>query len=72
MTDDHEEMVKALRRALPPRGETPLTRDLWPEVVRRISARPAAMARRDWALATAAALWLCLFPQGIASLLYLL
>lgn len=72
MIDDDEEIVKALRRVLPPRGETALPRDLWPEVARKILAPRAATARRDWMLAAAAALWLCLFPQGITALLYVL
>jgi hypothetical protein len=72
MIDDDDEIVKALRRALPPRGETAPRRDLWPEVARKISAPRAATARGGWVLAAAAALWLLIFPQGIAALLYLL
>lgn len=72
MIDDDDEIVKALRRVLPPRGETALPRDLWPEVARKISAPRAATARVDWALAGLAALWLFIIPQGITALLYLL
>lgn len=72
MIDDDAEIVKALRRVLPPRGETALPRDLWPEVSRKISAPRAATARGDWALAGVAALSLFMFPRGITALLYLL
>lgn len=69
---DDDEMVKALRRALPPCGEAAPPTGLWPKVARRIAAPRAAAARGDWALAGLSLLWLLVFPQGIAALLFLL
>jgi len=69
MIDPDEEVAEALRRALPPLGEAAPSRELWPEVARRIAAPSPAASRRDWVLAAATALWLYLFPQGITALL---
>jgi hypothetical protein len=72
MTDGEDDIVRALRRALPPRGDAPPPRDLWPDVAHRLASPRAPVSRGDWALAGAAALWLLVFPQGIVALLYLL
>ncbi len=72
MIDPDQAVAEALRRALPPLGEAAPVRELWPEVARRISAPRAQAPPRDWLLAAVSALWSCLFPQGIAALLYVL
>lgn len=72
MIEDDDAVVKALRGVFAPSGERGPSRELWPEVVRRIAAPRTATSRADWALAAAAAGWLFTFPQGIAALLYLL
>lgn len=71
MTID-DELARALRSALPPRGETGPARDLWPELERRLSTRRVSVAPLDWLLAGAAALWLWLVPQGVTALLHLM
>ena len=65
-------VVRALREALSPHAAAVVRRDLWPEVARRLAAPRAAPTRLDWAIAAAAGLWLLMFPQGLAVLLYLL
>jgi hypothetical protein len=72
MIDDDDEIVQALRTAVPPRGGTAIRRDLWPEMARKISAPRTAPTPGDWALAGVAALWLFIFPRGLTALLYLL
>jgi hypothetical protein len=72
MIEGDEEIARTLRRVLPPRRETALKRDLWPEVVLKISGPRATTAQVDWALAGVAALWLFVFPRALSALLYLL
>jgi hypothetical protein len=70
--EDEEDVVRALRSALPPRGGTISRRDLWAEVVRRVEAPPPVPTRGDWLVAVAAAAGLLLLPEGLTVLLYLL
>jgi hypothetical protein len=59
-----------LKSALPPVGEQPLPRDLWPDLLRRME-RPEPHADWwDWALAALAVTWLLMFPDAIGGLLY--
>jgi hypothetical protein len=47
---DEEHMKKLLQQALPPvKGDSEQRRDLWPAVLRRLDARPAAPALTGWA-----------------------
>lgn len=72
-TRDEERMKELLRQALKPiEGEPEPGRDLWPAVIKRLSARPAAVPWFDWALATALAALCALFPASIPLLLYYL
>jgi hypothetical protein len=75
MRDDVEDMVRALRSAVPPAEATALagatTRDLWPEVLARITVRRAP-TRAEWALLAAGLAWLAFFPQGAVALFLLL
>ena len=47
---DEERMKQLLRQAMPPVDQTEPARDLWPAVLRRLGAQPAAPPWFDWAL----------------------
>lgn len=76
----HEEgrIKQMLREALPPVEPNPEPgRDLWPEVLRRLDAPPAAAYRSgwvwfDWALLAGLAVLAVSFPASIPLLLYYL
>lgn len=91
MTDhDDREFVALLKQGMPPTSAAPtgadaspapsdeLRRDLWPTMLARVHAAPAAASRAgfgsipwfDWVLAGAVAAWLVLFPNAIPILLY--
>ena len=68
-----------LRQALPPMEDTPgASRDLWPDMQRRLRAESAPVAAKvrvpwfDWALAGGLAVLLAAFPAWIPVLLYYL
>lgn len=64
-----QELVK---RAAGGPADCELKRDLWPAMLRRIDQPPVRIPWWDWALAAALLLCLCLFPQTIPAVLYLL
>lgn len=47
-----------------------LQRDLWPQMLRRFEAQPAAVPWFDWALVAVAVLSIILVPSTIPLLLY--
>lgn len=64
-------MKKLLRQALPPvKGEP--ERDLWPAVLNRLDAAPAALPWFDWALLAGLVALVACFPASIPMLLYYL
>lgn len=68
---DHKRIDQLLKTTLPSMeagGET--RRDLWPVMLKRLEARPAAVPWFDWALLAAAAACLAIFPGAIPVLLY--
>jgi sensor domain CHASE-containing protein len=70
---DQERIKQLLRNSLPPisgRVEAELWRDLWPGVLKRLEATPAAVPWFDWALLAAVAACLAFFPGAIPVLLY--
>jgi hypothetical protein len=74
-----ERLARLLRQALPPIKDTAgATRDLWPDMQRRLRAESAPAAAKvrvpwfDWALAAGLAALLALFPAWIPLLLYYL
>ena len=74
-----EPTVDLLRRALPPiEEESALSRDLWPDMLRRLRAEAApepaqvAVPWFDWVLAAGLAGLLAAFPAAIPVLLYYL
>jgi hypothetical protein len=48
--DDQDRIKKLLQQALPPvKGDSEPRRDLWPAMLRRLDARPAAPILTGWA-----------------------
>jgi hypothetical protein len=66
-------MSELLRQSLPPveAGAEP-ARDLWPLLLKRLDARPAAPPWFDWALIAGLAVLAALFPAMIPVFLYYL
>lgn len=71
--NDHE-LRELLKKSVPRVSNTELRRDLWPQMLERLSRPPALAAARvpwfDWALAALAAAALLLFPVIIPALFY--
>ena len=67
---DERELQALLQREFPPLENAELQRDLWPQMLRRLDARPFPVPWFDWALAAAVAAMLLLFPSAIPALLY--
>ena len=67
---DQERIDQLLKTSLPPMGGGEPRRDLWPAMLTRLEARPAAIPWFDWALLAAAAACLAIFPGAIPVLLY--
>ena len=70
---DQERIKQLLTNSLPPvsrRGSADLSRDLWPAMLTRLEAGPAAVPWFDWALLAAVAAWLAFSPGAIPVLLY--
>jgi hypothetical protein len=68
--NEHEEKIRELlKQSLRPTNAE-LERDLWPQMLRRLEERSAAVPWFDWALLALVALWLVLVPNTIPVLLY--
>ena len=68
---DQERIDQLLKMTLPPMGAArEPRRDLWPAMLTRLKALPAAVPWFDWALLAAAAACLAIFPGAIPVLLY--
>ncbi len=79
--DDQDRMKKLLQQALPPvKGDSQPRRDLWPAMLRRLDARPAASAQTGWAfgvwfdgaLAAGLVALIAFSPSSIPVILYYL
>jgi hypothetical protein len=71
MTDQNEEELKELlKQSIAPFANTDLRRDLWPQMLQRLSHQPIRVPWFDWALAAILAALLLLFPGTIPALLY--
>lgn len=70
-TENHEleEIQKTLQKAFPA-VDAELRRDLWPEMLRRLDARPQKVPWYDWALACGLAVTMVLFPKLVVLLAY--
>jgi hypothetical protein len=67
--NNDDKIRKLLKQSLGPTKQE-LDRDLWPQMLHRLEARPAAVPWFDWALLAAVALCLVLVPNTIPLLLY--
>ena len=70
MNDDVGRIKDVLRPGVPPTPEEGLQRDLWPDVVRRMTVRRVAWF--DWIVAAAAVAASVGLPTVVPTLLYLL
>jgi hypothetical protein len=72
--NEQERIAQLLKKSLPPTSsgaDAELQRDLWPAMLKRLEAHPAAAVPWfDWALLAAVAALLVLFPGAIPVLLY--
>lgn len=72
-TKSEDRMKEMLREALPPvDGGAEPARDLWPLVLQRLDARPAAPSWFDWAMIAGLLALAALFPAAIPVFLYYL
>jgi len=70
---DEDRLKKLLQQALPPiESEAEPGRDLWPAVLRRLDAQPAATPWFDWALLAGLVGLAAFFPTAIPVFLYYL
>lgn len=70
MNEPHDQEIQnLLRKAMAP-VNCELERDLWPQMLRRLDERSAAVPWFDWALLALLAVWLGFFPGAIPVLLY--
>lgn len=65
-----KEFRQLLRQAVAPVKDTELRRDLWPQMLQRLSQRPVRVPWFDWALAAILSAVLAFFPGAIPILLY--
>ena len=68
--DDDNELRELLKRNIPPMGNQELPRDLWPQMLERLSRQPLHVQWFDWALATLAGAAVLIFPGIIPALFY--
>jgi hypothetical protein len=75
-THEEDRMKQLLKQVLPPVTEAELSRDLWPDVLRRLDAQPSAPPPIwiwfDWALAGGLVAFAAFVPASIPVLLYYL
>jgi hypothetical protein len=67
---NHEELKTLLRKVIPAVKDTELRRDLWPEMLEKLSEQPLRVPWFDWALAAIVSAALIFFPGAIPALLY--
>jgi hypothetical protein len=65
-----KEIQEFLKRSIAPVADTELRRDLWPEMLKKLSQQPARIPWFDWALAAILGALLIVFPGAIPALLY--
>jgi hypothetical protein len=70
--NEEDRMKQLLKNALRPVGEAGTERDLWPSMLQRLGARPAAVPWFDWALAGGLTVFAVVFPASIPVFLYYL
>jgi hypothetical protein len=67
--DDDREIRDALRQSFPP-VNTELRRDLWPDVLCKLDARPVAVPWYDWALVGVSIVVFLAFPRLVLVFAY--
>ena len=68
--ENNKEMKELLKQAIAPVKDTELRRDLWPQMLRKLSEQPPPVPWFDWALAAILSALLLAFPNVIPALLY--
>jgi hypothetical protein len=68
--EGEKELQVLLKQEFAPIKNGELQRDLWPQMLRRLDARPLRVPWFDWVLAAALAAALLFFPGAIPALLY--
>jgi len=68
--DDHIQDVKRLLQSAFPPMESQPRRDLWPEILKRMTAAPVVVPWYDWALIALFTVWMLAVPRSILPLLY--
>lgn len=72
-TNSEDRVKELLRQTLPPvDAQATPARDLWPQVLKRLDARPASPTWLDWALIAGLLALAALFPTAIPVFLYYL
>ena len=66
---DDREIRDGLKQSFPP-VNTELRRDLWPDVLHKLDARPVAVPWYDWALVGLSAVMFVAFPRLVLVLAY--
>ena len=56
--------------AMPPLADAQVRRDLWPQMLRKLDQRDRRIPWFDWCLVAMLMIWLFLFPEAAAALLY--
>lgn len=67
---DDKKLRELLKEAIAPVTDTELRRDLWPQMLEKLSRQPVRVPWFDWALAAILSAVLLLFPTAIPALLY--
>jgi hypothetical protein len=65
-----KEIRDLLKRSIAPITDTELRRDLWPDMLKKLSQQPVRVPWFDWALAAILSALLFVFPGAIPALLY--
>lgn len=63
-------MEQLLKQSMAPLRDSELRRDLWPDMLQKLSHEPVRVPWFDWALAAILTALLLLFPGTIPALLY--
>jgi hypothetical protein len=70
MTEHDDRQIRNALKQSFPRVNTGLRRDLWPDVLRQLDVRPAAVPWYDWALVGLSAAMLVAFPRLVLVFAY--
>jgi hypothetical protein len=65
-----DDLRDLLKQSIPPAADPELRRDLWPQMLEKLSRQPIRVPWFDWALAALAGAALIFFPGVIPALLY--